>query len=78
MFWHASGALGLRYVMVPLAQSWWLDPTVHVPGLDMIDALAIALNREDPTGCGAGERGGKHCGWGRGGDEATLAVVLKW
>eukprot|EP00798_Chlamydomonas_sp_ICE-L_P021392 gene21392-28347_t len=54
MFWHASGALGLRYVMVPLAQSWWLDPTVHVPGLDVIDALAIALNKEDPTGCGAG------------------------
>eukprot|EP00798_Chlamydomonas_sp_ICE-L_P012641 gene12641-15875_t len=54
MFWHASGALGLRYVMLPLSQSWWLDPTVHVPGQDVIDALAIALNREDPTGCGAG------------------------
>jgi len=48
MFWHVSGALSLRYVMVPLSQSWWLDPDVEVPQQDVLDALALALN--EPTG----------------------------
>eukprot|EP00798_Chlamydomonas_sp_ICE-L_P006228 gene6228-2846_t len=43
MFWHASGALGFRYVMLPLAQSWWLQPSVYVETQDVIDAMAIAL-----------------------------------
>ena len=46
MFWHASAALAQRYIMVPLAQSWWLDQSVHVPAQDVIDALALALGIE--------------------------------
>ncbi len=39
---HASAALGQRYIMVPLAQSWWLERTVQVPVQDVLDALALA------------------------------------
>ena len=44
MFWHAAAALNQRYVMVPLAQSWWLDQDVQVPVQDVMDALALALS----------------------------------
>jgi len=58
MFWHVSGALSLRYVMVPLSQSWWLDPDVEVPQQDVLDALALALN--EPTGpCALGKALGR-------------------
>lgn len=43
MFWHASGAMGLKYHMLPLAQSWWLQKEVHVPEGDVLDSLALAL-----------------------------------
>ena len=54
MFWHASAALAQRYIMVPLAQSWWLDQSVHVPAQDVIDALALALGVKEGA-CKPGE-----------------------
>ena len=43
MFWHASGALGLDYVMVPVPQSWWLAHDVEVPVADVVDAMGLVL-----------------------------------
>ena len=54
MFWHASAALAQRYIMVPLAQTWWLDQSVHVPAQDVIDALALALGVKEGA-CKPGE-----------------------
>jgi hypothetical protein len=53
--------LSLRYVMVPLSQSWWLDPDVEMPQQDVLDALALALN--EPTGpCALGKALGRSSG----------------
>lgn len=52
MFWHAASALHQRYIMVPLPQSWWLQPSVEVPVQDVLDALAIATRA--PSNCPAG------------------------
>ncbi len=54
MFWHASAALGLRYIMVPLAQSWWLERSIAVPAQDVLDALSMALN-VDAGSCETGK-----------------------
>eukprot|EP00798_Chlamydomonas_sp_ICE-L_P008682 gene8682-34129_t len=54
MFWHASGAIGLRYVMLPLPQSWWLDSHVDVPRQDLLDVMSLALGLKDTTGCPSG------------------------
>ena len=37
IFWHMSGALGLRYHLVPLFKSYWLDQKAVVPVQDVLD-----------------------------------------
>ncbi len=58
MFWHASGAMGLDYYMVPLARSWWLEQTVHVPEQDVLDVLALIMGPTPASiDCQPGEQG---------------------
>lgn len=52
MFWHAAFALHQRYIMVPLPQPWWLQPSVELPVQDVLDALAIASRA--PSNCPQG------------------------
>jgi hypothetical protein len=54
MFWHAAAAIGQRYVLVPLAQSWWLQRDVAVDSQDVIDALYVALDAEPSADCEPG------------------------
>lgn len=54
MFWHSAGALNQKYVMVPVAQTWWLASSVHVPAQDVVEALALVLPATDDTGCALG------------------------
>lgn len=58
MFWHAAAAIGQRYVMVPLAQSWWLERRVYVPVQDLVDALHLAQGTAQGD-CKLGELGGQ-------------------
>ncbi|KAG1674239.1 hypothetical protein FOA52_013859 [Chlamydomonas sp. UWO 241] len=54
MFWHAAAAIGQRYVLVPLAQSWWLQRDVSVDSQDVLDALYVALDAEPASDCEPG------------------------
>jgi len=64
MFWHAASALKQEYWMLPIPQSYYMQPAMLVPEGEVVDILTAALQVPLPDGAcppGTSGRPGGHC-----------------